>query len=330
VSAGARKKAACEVVELSSRTVQRWLKGDIMVGDRRKFAIRPAPKNSLTNKERKAILSVCNEAEFADLSPCQIVPILLDRGVYIASESSFYRVLKSANQLSHRGRAKTKTKSVKPTSFTAKKANEVWCWDITYCPSRVIGQYYYLYMIEDIYSRKIVGWEVHERESGDYAAKLLERSVWAEKCMRNRLVLHSDNGSPMKCLTMQSKMVELGVSGSRSRPRVSNDNPYSESLFRTVKYHPRWPSEGFESLDAARLWVQSFSVWYNTEHRHSRIKFVTPAQRHNGDDIQILLAREKLYAEAKKKKPLRWSKDTRNWGHIKEVELNPEQNKEAA
>ena len=330
MNTGARKKAACDVIELSVRTLQRWLASDSLLGDQRKTATRPAPRNRLTNKERMAILRVCNDAEFANLSPCQIVPILLDRGIYIASESSFYRVLKDANQLKHRGRDKAKTKVVKPTSFTAKKANEVWCWDITYCPSRVIGQYYYLYMIEDIYSRKIVGWEVHERESGDYAAKLLERTVWAEKCVRNNLVLHSDNGSPMKCLTMQSKMVDLGVSGSRSRPRVSNDNPYSESLFRTVKYHPRWPSEGFESLYAARLWVKSFAFWYNTEHRHSRIKFVTPAQRHDGDDIEILLDRKKLYEEKKRKNPLRWTKGTRNWGHIKEVELNPQQSKEAA
>ena len=154
--------------------------------------------------------------------------------------------------------------------------------------------------------------------------------MWAEKCLRSQLVLHSDNGSPMKSMTMQSKMVDLGVASSRSRPRVSNDNAYSESLFRTVKYHPRWPSEGFESLEDARLWVQSFAIWYNTEHRHSRIKFVTPEQRHKGDDIEILLRREELYKKKKKQNPQRWSSDTRNWEYIKEVELNPEQHKEAA
>lgn len=298
--------------------------------DQRKRALRPTPINKLDAMERQAILKTCNEKEFADLPVSQIVPILLDRSIYIASESTFYRVLKEANQLHHRGRAKVKAKITKPTSFTAKKANEVWCWDISYCPSRVKGQYYYLYMIMDVYSRKIVGWEVYECESGDYAARLLERTVWAEKCLRSQLVLHSDNGSPMKSMTMQSKMVDLGVASSRSRPRVSNDNAYSESLFRTVKYHPRWPSEGFESLEDARLWVQSFAIWYNTEHRHSRIKFVTPEQRHKGDDIEILLRREELYKKKKKQNPQRWSSDTRNWEYIKEVELNPEQHKEAA
>ncbi len=132
--------------------------------DRRSSAQRPTPKNKLGEDERQEILRVCNEAEFANLPPSQIVPILLDRGIYIASESTFYRVLKAANQLKHRGRAKAKTKKTKPTSFTAQKANEVWSWDISYCPSRVKGQYYYLYMIEDIYSRKIVGWEVRLRK----------------------------------------------------------------------------------------------------------------------------------------------------------------------
>jgi transposase InsO family protein len=184
-------------------------------------------------------------------------------------------------------------------------------------------------MIEDIYSRMIVGWEVHECESGEYAAQLLERTVQSEKCLKTDVVLHSDNGSPMKCMTMRSKMYDLGVIRSHSRPSVSNDNPYSESLFRTVKYNPRWPSEGFESLDEARQWVQTFTTWYNTEHRHSRIKFVTPAQRHNGEDVEILQKRDELYAEEKALNPLRWPGDTRNWTHIESVELNPPKEKRA-
>jgi putative transposase len=147
-------------------------------------------------------------------------------------------------------------------------------------PTSVIGQHYYLYMIEDIYSRKEVGWEVHHNETGEQAAQMLKRSVWTEKCSKTKLVLHSDNGAPMKSLTMRANMYDLGVVNPRSRPRVSNDNPYSESLFRTVKYPPRWPSEGFKSLDEARKWVKEFVYWYNNEHRHSRIKFVTPNQRY--------------------------------------------------
>lgn len=164
-------------------------------------------------------------------------------------------------------------------------------------------------MIVDIFSRKIVGWEVHESESGEHAAELLERTLWAEKCVKSNVVLHSDNGSPMECLTMQAKMIDMGVIGSRSRPGVSNDNPYSESLFRTVKYNHRWSSEGFKSLEDARAWVKDFTQWYNNEHRHSHIKFVTPMQRHNGEDKAILAKRCELYQKAQERNPKRARKE---------------------
>lgn len=301
-----------------------------VVEDKRPNTIKPEPANKLTQNERQQILEVCNSEVFAALPPSQIVPILADRGEYIASESSFYRVLKANNMLHHRGRAKTRSGHKKPTSHKAHKANEVWSWDISYLPTRVIGQHYYLYMIEDIYSRKVVGWEVHDNENGELAAQLLERTVWAEKCVKKDVVLHSDNGAPMKCFTMQAKMYELGVVSSRSRPRVSNDNPYSESLFRTVKYCPRWPSEGFESLDKAREWIKEFTTWYNNEHRHSRIKFVTPSQRHDGLDKEILAARTELYKQKKNEHPQRWSKTERNWQPIGAVDLNPEKEPMAA
>jgi transposase InsO family protein len=317
------------VIELSARTYQRWVK-DGIVSDRRVNAVRPAPDNKLSEAECQRILAVCNEPAYSHLPPCQIVPILSDTGTYLASESSFYRILKAANQLTHRGRAKAKGKDNRPAGFTATQANQLWSWDITYCPSRIIGQHYYLYMMEDIYSRKIVGWEVYDRESGDDAATLLERSVWSERCVKSQLVLHADNGAPMKSFTLRAKMLELGVIRSHSRPRVSNDNPYSESLFKTVKYHPRWPSEGFTSLDAARTWVKEFVQWYNHEHRHSRIKFVTPVQRHTGEDKKILRKRDVLYTRMKKRNPARWSRTTRNWEHIQTVELNPTHHKKAA
>jgi len=310
--------------------LQRWQAGDCVLADKRPTAVRSPPSNKLSDQERQEIIDVCNVEEFATLPPSQIVPILADRSQYIASESSFYRVLKAANMLHRRGKAKTRSTHKKPTSYTAKKANEVWSWDISYLPTKVIGQHYYLYMIEDIYSRKIVGWEVHSNETGEQAAELLERSVWSEKCRRQDLVLHSDNGAPMKSLTMQAKMYDLGVVSSRSRPRVSNDNPYSESLFRTLKYCPRWPSEGFESLTGAREWVKGFVGWYNNQHRHSRIKFVTPNQWHQGLDVEILAKRKALYQRKRSEHPERWSGSERNWAPEGAVELNPEQHKEAA
>ena len=327
---GARQSRACEVIGLTSRTVQRWRNNGKVVADKRPDAIRPAPANKLTDDEKKQIIAVCNQAEHVDLPPSQIVPMLADRGEYIASESSFYRVLNASGQLHHRGRSKPKGHHPKPTSYSAKQANEVWCWDISYLPTRVIGQHYYLYMIEDIYSRKIVGSEVHTSESGEHAADLLQRSVWSEKCIKSGLVLHSDNGAPMKSLTLQAKLYDLGVATSRSRPRVSNDNPYSESLFRTVKYCPRWPSEGFNSLEEARTWVNEFVHWYNHEHRHSRIKFTTPAQRHCGEDHVILAKRRALYKQHKRQNPNRWSGNTRNREPEGDVELNPVKRKDAA
>jgi putative transposase len=200
----------------------------------------------------------------------------------------------------------------------------VWSWDITYCRSSVRGLYYYLYLIEDIYSRKIVGWEVHEKECSELAAQLLQRTVMREQCFKKPLVLHSDNGAPMKSVTLKTKMEELSITGSHSRPRVSNDNPYSESLFRTMKYTPQWPSAGFKDLQEVRDWVNRFVNWYNEEHCHSRIGFVTPSQRHRGVDKDLLLKREFVYKLAKEKNPHRWSGEVRNWEHVREVDLNPD------
>lgn len=321
---GARKGKACDIVGISIRTLQNWqVNGGIEV-DKRPGATRPEPRNKLSEYERLAILTTCNEEEYANLPPSQIVPILADKGIYIASESSFYRVLHQAKQVTHRGRAQERKNIAKPTSYTAERANQVWTWDISYMPSPVVGQFYYLYMIEDIYSRKIVGAEVYEQESGEDAAELLERSLLKEKAMHQSLVLHSDNGAPMKSRTLRSKMYDLNLTSSYSRPRVSNDNPFSEALFRTVKYCPDWPSSGFNSLEEAQIWVGNFTEWYNNEHRHSRIKFVTPRERHEGEDKVILDKRAKLYQQKQKENPLRWSGATRNWGAIGSVSLNPD------
>lgn len=327
---GARKEKACAEIGLSIRTLQRWQQDGQIVEDKRPKAKRPEPSNKLTPAECQAVLDICNTQRFEHLPPSQIVPILADEGTYIASESSFYRILKANNQLTHRGKDKPKGKVSKPTTYQAEKPNQVWSWDITYCPSRVKGLFYYLYMIIDIYSRKIVGWEVHETESGEHAADLLQRAVWSEKCRDSQVVLHSDNGSPMKSMTMLAKMQDLGIMGSRSRPSVSNDNPYSESLFRTLKYNRRWPSEGFNSLEEVRQWCQNFVDWYNTEHRHSKIKFVTPEQRHLGKDASILKKRDGLFKKAKLKHPCRWSQSTRNWDMVGSVALNPTSQKEVA
>jgi transposase InsO family protein len=192
--------------------------------------------------------------------------------------------------------------------------------------SCIKGQFYYLYLFEDLFSRKIVGYEVYEEESGALAASLLQRTVLREQCFKNpnSVILHSDNGAPMKSQTLKVKMEEMGVISSYSRPRVSNDNPFSEALFRTLKYCPIWPSSGFKSLTDARVWVQKFVNWYNNIHRHSQIGFVTPAQKHAGQDIKLMENRRAIYEAAKQKNPSRWSGKTRHWEPVTSVTLNPE------
>jgi putative transposase len=323
VQAGSRREPACAELGLTLRTVQRWREQDTVRTDAR-TTVRKLPGNKLTEDEREGILAVCNIEPYASLPPSQIVPRLADEGIYLASESSFYRVLKAASQGHRRGRAHPPRRLATPTSHCASAPNRVWSWDITYLPSVVRGQFWYLYLFEDIFSRKAVGAEVYEAESGQHAADLLQHCALVEGVDKNQLVLHSDNGAPMKSSTLLAKMYELGITSSRSRPRVSNDNPYSESLFRTLKYCPQWPTAGFATLSAAREWVSLFIEWYNHEHRHSRIRFVTPAQRHCGNDKAILAARHTVYETAKVNRPERWSGATRNWQPINAVMLNPE------
>ncbi|MCP9270559.1 DDE-type integrase/transposase/recombinase, partial [Xenorhabdus sp. XENO-1] len=186
----------------------------------------------LTPEEEQQILAVCHQPEYASLPPSQIVPRLADNGVYLACESTFYRVLRRHGEVHHRGRKRTAHKKGKVTTWAATAPNQLWAWDITWLPSTVKGRWFYLYMIIDIFSRKIVGGEVHEAESGESAAELVQRTVWQEKCWRDPLILHADNGAAMKSQTLQVKLQELAITPSHSRPRVSNDNAYAESLFR--------------------------------------------------------------------------------------------------
>lgn len=311
-------------MDISERTLKRWRSADGRVTeDRRPDAERVEQPHKLTQAEELAILSACNQPQYRSSPPSQIVPSLADKGVYLASESSFYRVLKKHQQQNYRGRMKPPRKVPEPTSFTATGPNQVWSWDISYCPSVVRGQHWYLYLIMDIYSRKIVAWEIHEAESGELARKLVERALLREGCWHNPPVLHSDNGAPMTSYTLKARLADLGMLMSHSRPRVSNDNPYSESLFRTVKYCPEWPSKGFESLTAVRDWMLAFEHAYNERHLHSGIRFVTPADRHRGVDHERLAHRKMVYERAKRRNPRRWSGPTRNWEVTGPVSLNP-------
>jgi transposase InsO family protein len=184
--------------------------------------------------------------------------------------------------------------------------------------------FFYLYLVIDIFSRKVIAWRVHGFESPDLASELVDAACASEGVARDTLVLHADNGGPMKGSTMLATLQRLGVVASFSRPRVSDDNPYAEAIFRTLKYRPGYPKKPFADLVAATVWVDGFVRWYNTEHLHSGIRFVRPIDRHEGRDKAILAARHRLYGEAKARTPRRWSRDTRNSTPIGPVRLNPE------
>lgn len=327
VTAGARRAPACHLLGLSVRTVERWRLGSPMEAHEAPQDLRPgprsAPPNTLTAVERTTILETVNAAPYRELSPHQIVPRLADEGRYLGSESTIYRILREEQLLAHRGRAKAPVRQA-PRAHVATGPNQVWSWDITYLPTPVRGLFHYLYLMMDVWSRDIVGWDVHDVESAAHAAALLVRSCREQRADPTTLVLHADNGGPMKGATMVATLERLGVLASFSRPSVSNDNPFSESLFRTLKYRPEYPSTPFANLAAERQWVSTFVRWYRTQHLHSAIRFVTPADRHAGRDVAILAARHAVYQQARAARPERWSGPTRNWAPVLEVRLNPE------
>lgn len=319
VKSGLTLEGGCEEVGVSARTVQRWRKEPDQAD--RRMGPRSKPRNALSASERARVLRVANAAEFRDRSPKQIVPALADRGEYLASESTFYRVLRAEGQLTARGLAKPRQPREVPV-HVATGPRKVWSWDITYLHTTVRGTFYYLYLFVDVYSRKVVGWEVFDRESDEHSGPLAARCCADEKVAPGDIVLHADNGGPMRGSTMLATLQRLGVVPSFSRPRVSNDNPFSEALFRTLKYAPEFPRRPFESLDEARAWVRRFVDWYNTEHRHSGITFVTPDERHRGVDRRILRGRAAVYTLARRAHPERWSGNTRSWAWVTTVTLN--------
>ena len=320
VVAGARLGPACETLGLHPRTVERWKKQG--VGDDRRAGPLSESKKKLTRPERHEILDVVNSPGYRDLPVSQIVPVLADEGRYIGSESTIYRILREEKMLEHRGPARSPQKRHRPKECLATGPHQVWSWDITYLKSPVRGEFYYLYLVLDVWSRKIVAAEVHEAESADLASQMVLLACLPDGTKPT--VIHSDNGSPMKGATMVATLDKLGIRASFSRPSVSNDNPYSEALFRTAKYRPEYPKGPFLSLEAARSWVSWFVTWYNEEHRHSSIGFVTPEQRHSGEDVEILRRRDHVYQQARDAHPERWSKRTRDWSRIEVVRLNPE------
>ena len=333
--AGAGLVSACSEIGICLRTLKRWRKAFLGDGDgmdRRKGSPRLVA-HRLSEEERQRILLTCNQPEYASLPPGQIVPALADQGLFIGSESSFYRVLHQAGQCHRRGRARLPQQPRSVPRLSADRPNALWSWDITYLPTTVRGVWLYLYLVIDVWSRKVVAWDVAEVESAEIAADLVQRACLKERyrrpsgfgshqCHQPPLILHADNGNAMRAATLESRLEELGVLRSFSRPRVSNDNPYSESLFRTVKYRPDYPNRPFACKAEACEWVAAFVDWYNHRHRHSGIKFVTPHQRHSGAAKAICQQRAEVYEKARQANPTRWSRSTRCWRQPVKVWIN--------
>jgi putative transposase len=320
-AAGVRLQAACQLIGVSARTIQRWKRHP--EADDRRCGPRYRPGNALSAREERQLLALMTGAEYGHLSPNQLVPQLADEGRYLASESTMYR-LKRRVGLEARRPPLVRTSVTRATTVhRAVRSNQVWSWDITYLPTVIHGRFLRLYLVIDVWSRRIMGWEIHHDESAKGAAALIQRICTERGVDPHGLVLHSDNGTPMRGRTMIATLQWLGIVPSFSRPHVCNDNPYSEALFRTLKHTPRYPRLPFVDREAARQWVTRFVRWYNTEHRHSAIRYVTPDQRHAGTDVAILARRRALYERARRRQPARWSGTIRNWAPVGVVILNP-------
>ena len=280
-----------------------------------------APSNKFTEVERALVLKVVNSPVYRDLPPSQIVPKLADKQEYIGSESTIYRILHEEKMMQHRSAVRPKTHK-KPLELSAEQPNQLWSWDITYLKGPIRGQYFYLYFFMDVFSRKIVGYDVFLEQSAELGSQVVSKAYTTEGITKQQVILHSDNGGPMKGSMMLAMLETLGVGASFSRPSVSNDNPFSESLFKTCKYRPNYPDKPFESQEAALAFVATFVHWYNNVHQHSGISFVTPGERHEGQDKAILHQRKQVYELARQKNPNRWSGQTRNWDRVDEVYLN--------
>lgn len=328
VKNGARRCKACSLIGITERTYFRWCSQRANLGildDLRPSSDHSNPPQQLSEEECKRIIEIVNSPKYKDLPVAQIIVKLLDEEkIYIASESTFRRVMKKYGMSKRRGRVAAPGKR-RPEPYSATAPNQVWVWDITLMNGPNKGQYFYLYMFLDIFDRFIVGWEIHEEQTAERAAELI-----AETCIRNNrlttqpLVLHSDNGSPMKGETMLEMLYKLGIKASRSRPRVSDDNAYAESVFKTLKYRPDYLPKGFKDIQEARKWVKTFVNWYNYQHYHSGIKFLTPAQRRSGESKSILEVRKEIYEAAKQAHPERWKgRNTRDWNISDIVYLHP-------
>lgn len=293
---------ACQALEVSRATVyRRRSRGKIEEHTKK---ARQAPTHALSSEERQAVLEVLNSERFMDMAPREVYATLLDEGIYLCSISTFYRILAGEQQVRERRKQRSHRHYQKP-ELLATDPNQVWSWDITKLKGPTKWNYFYLYVIIDIYSRYVVGWTVSDRESASLARQLIQETCEKQEIVEDQLTIHSDRGASMKSKTVAQLLGELGVTKSFSRPYVSNDNPFSESHFKTLKYRPEFPDR-FGCPTDSIIFCREFFTWYNQQHHHTALGLLTPEAVHYGRATQIIEDRRNVLQAAYEKNPGRF------------------------
>jgi len=298
---------ACEALAFPRATFYRHrLREKEMVETQKPVTLRPPSSRALSQEERRLVLDVLQSERFQDKAPLEVYATLLDEGTYLCSVRTMYRMLSQEAEVRER-RNQLRHPNYKKPELLATGPNQVWSWDITKLLGPVKWSYYYLYVMIDIYSRYVVGWMLADSESAALAKTLIEESCKKQEIGQGELTIHSDRGPSMKSKPVAWLLSELGVTKSHSRPGVSNDNPFSESQFKTLKYRPEFP-ERFGSYEDAMSFCEVFFRWYNQEHRHSGIGLMTPEVVHYGEGEKVRAARQEVLLRAYLKHPERFVK----------------------
>lgn len=298
---GVSVKRACAVLGASRSSVYRAQQ------PRREPKPRSTPANALTEAERQVVRSTLNSERFMDQAPRQVYATLLDEGHYLCHWRTMYRVLAAHDEVRERRDVRRHPVARRKPELCATGPNQVWTWDITYLRSWIPRVYYYLYSVLDLYSRYVVGWMIAERECSQLGRQVVAASATKQGIQPGQLTLHSDNGGPMRGKPLTQLLVDLGIVRSHSRPHTSNDNPFSEAHFRTLKYHPDFPDR-FTDVDRSRSWASGFFNWYNHEHYHSGLNLLTPASVHYGEAGEVIRQRQLVLATAYAMQPARFSR----------------------
>lgn len=283
-------KSACEVLNVPRSQVYRDRQPKV------EPTPRPTPAHALALEERNQVRATLNSERFMDQAPRQVYAALLDEGSYLCHWRTMYRILHTHGEVCER-RLIRRHPTYKKPELLAEAPNEVWSWDITHLRGALKWRGYRLYTVLDIFSRYVVGWMIAEEESSDLAKQLIAESARKQGILPDQLTLHADNGGPMKGKPLSQLLVDLGITKSHSRPHTSDDNPFSEAQFKTMKYRPNYPDR-FASIDEARMWARVFFTWYNHEHYHSGLNLLTPASVHDGEAVAVQVQRQSVMAAA--------------------------------